>query len=43
MSVERAIYIVAGIDPKTERRWTTYGLSMLTFSVAVSSLANPGL
>ncbi|HET9022302.1 MAG TPA: potassium-transporting ATPase subunit KdpA [Ornithinibacter sp.] len=31
--VERAIYRVVGVDPRTEQRWTGYALSVLAFAV----------
>ena len=36
--VERALYRVVGVDPRTEQRWTGYALSVVAFSV-VSVLA----
>ena len=30
--VERVFYALAGIDPKTEQRWTSYATSMLVFN-----------
>ena len=32
--VERACYVIGGIDPKTEQGWLAYALSMLAFSMA---------
>jgi K+-transporting ATPase ATPase A chain len=32
--VERLFYALAGIDPRREQRWTTYGAAMLVFSAA---------
>src|SRR5665647_1338263 len=32
--VERGLYRAAGIDPAHEQSWLSYGLAMLTFSVA---------
>jgi potassium-transporting ATPase potassium-binding subunit len=32
--VERVFYRLAGVDPKAEQHWTTYGIAMLVFSLA---------
>jgi len=32
--IERGLYRLAGVDPKTEQHWVTYGAAMLIFSVA---------
>src|SRR5215510_1556649 len=32
LPVERAVYRVAGVDPKREQPWTAYALSLLAFS-----------
>lgn len=32
--IERLFYRAAGIDPKKEQHWTSYGLAMLAFSLA---------
>ena len=31
--VERVFYAAAGIDPKTDQRWTSYATSMLVFNL----------
>lgn len=31
--VERAVYRVVGVDPRTEQRWTGYAISVVTFAV----------
>ena len=31
--VERAVYRLVGVDPRTEQRWTGYALSVVAFSV----------
>ena len=42
LPVERRIYRLAGIDPEGEQRWTSYALSLLTFSL-VGVLLSYGL
>jgi potassium-transporting ATPase potassium-binding subunit len=32
LRVERAIYRLAGVDPKVEQRWSAYAISVLVFS-----------
>ena len=31
--VERALYRVIGVDPRTEQRWTGYAISVVSFAV----------
>lgn len=33
LTVERGIYRLVGVDPRSEQRWTTYAASVLAFSV----------
>ncbi|MBO1766276.1 potassium-transporting ATPase subunit KdpA [Allobranchiibius sp. GilTou38] len=34
LRVERAIYRVCGVSPRSQQRWTTYAVSLIAFSVA---------